>query len=78
VRRHAQVLVIASNRVEPTEATLVWYRQSGKVSENGIKEMKISFGMERMRCGQFAAASQGGDRWRLFHLLGKLAVASTP
>lgn len=47
--------VIASNRVESTEATLVWYRQRGEVSENGIKELKIGFGMERLPCGQFAA-----------------------
>jgi len=47
--------VIASNRAESTEATLVWYRQRGEVSENGIKELKIGFGMERMPCGQFAA-----------------------
>ena len=47
--------VIASNRVESTEDTLVWYRQRGEVSENGIKELKIGFGMERMPCGQFKA-----------------------
>lgn len=47
--------VIASNRVETTAATLVWYRQRGEVSENGIKELKIGFGLERMPCGQFAA-----------------------
>lgn len=47
--------VIASNRAESAEATLVWYRQRGEVSENGIKELKIGFGMERMPCGQFAA-----------------------
>lgn len=47
--------VIASNRVEPTADTLLWYRQRGEVSENGIKELKIGFGMERMPCGQFAA-----------------------
>lgn len=47
--------VIASNRVESAEATLVWYRQRGEVSENGIKELKIGFGMERMPCGQFEA-----------------------
>jgi len=47
--------VIASNRVEATAATLVWYRQRGEVSENGIKELKIGFGMERTPCGQFAA-----------------------
>ncbi len=47
--------VIASNRLESTEDTLIWYRQRGEVSENGIKELKIGFGMERMPCGQFAA-----------------------
>lgn len=47
--------VIASNRVESTEDTLIWYRQRGEVSENGIKELKIGFGMERMPCGQFNA-----------------------
>lgn len=47
--------VIASNREESTAATLVWYRQRGEISENGIKELKIGFGMERMPCGQFAA-----------------------
>jgi len=47
--------VIASNRVESTEDTLIWYRQRGEVSENGIKELKIGFGMERMPCGQFKA-----------------------
>lgn len=47
--------VIASNRVEPSADTLIWYRQRGEVSENGIKELKIGFGMERMPCGQFAA-----------------------
>ena len=46
---------IASNRVESTEATLAIPEQRGKVSENGIKELKIGFGMERMPCGQFAA-----------------------
>ncbi len=47
--------VIASNRVESAADTLVWYRQRGHVSENGIKELKIGFGMERMPCGQFTA-----------------------
>ena len=47
--------VIASNRAESTTDTLIWYRQRGEVSENGIKELKIGFGMERMPCGQFAA-----------------------
>lgn len=47
--------IVASNRIESAEATLVWYRQRGQVSENGIKELKIGFGMERMPCGQFEA-----------------------
>ena len=47
--------VIASNRSESTADTLIWYRQRGEVSENGIKELKIGFGMERMPCGQFNA-----------------------
>ncbi len=47
--------VIASNRVESTEATVDWYHQRGETSENGIKELKIGFGMERMPCGQFTA-----------------------
>ena len=47
--------VIASNRTESTAATVVWYRSRGEVSENGIKELKIGFGMERMPCGQFGA-----------------------
>ena len=47
--------VIASNRAESAEDTLIWYRQRGEVSENGIKELKIGFGMERMPCGQFKA-----------------------
>lgn len=51
----SRVHVIASNGVESTEATLVWYRQRGEVSENGIKELKIGFGMERIPCGQFDA-----------------------
>ena len=47
--------VIAGNRQESAEDTLVWYYQRGQVSENGIKELKIGFGMERMPCGQFEA-----------------------
>ena len=47
--------VITSNRVESAADTLIWYRQRGEVSENGIKELKIGFGMERMPCGQLAA-----------------------
>lgn len=47
--------VIASNRAESAADTLIWYRQRGEVSENGIKELKIGFGMERMPCGQFKA-----------------------
>lgn len=50
-----KVHVIASNRIESTADTLIWYRQRGEVSENGIKELKIGFGMERMPCGQFVA-----------------------
>jgi hypothetical protein len=50
-----RVHLIASNRRESTEATLLWYRQRGETSENGIKELKIGFGLERMPCGQFAA-----------------------
>ena len=49
--------IVASNRTESAETTLVWYRQRGEVSENGIKELKIGFGMERMPCGQFKANS---------------------
>jgi len=53
--------VVASNRAESAETTLIWYRQRGEVSENGIKELKIGFGMERMPCGQFEA-NVGIDR----------------
>ena len=52
---HPRYHVIASNRVESAADTLIWYRQRGEVSENGIKELKIGFGMERMPCGQFSA-----------------------
>jgi len=52
--------VIASNRRESTEATLIWYRQRGDVSENGIKERKLGFGMQCMPCGQFAANAEFG------------------
>lgn len=38
--------VIASNRQESAEDTLLWYRQRSEVSENGIKELKIGFGMD--------------------------------
>ncbi|MBL0010848.1 MAG: transposase [Nitrosomonas sp.] len=34
---------------------LDWYRNRSEVSENGIKELKIGFVMERMPCGQFKA-----------------------
>ena len=44
--------VIASNRTGSTADVLIWYRQRGEHSENGIKELKIGFGMERMPCGQ--------------------------
>ena len=49
--------LIASN-FAPThsaEDIYVWYGQRGQASENGIKELKIGFGMERMPCGQFSA-----------------------
>lgn len=51
----ARYHVIASNRAESTQATVDWYHQRGNVSENGIKELKIGFGMERMPCGQLEA-----------------------
>jgi hypothetical protein len=38
--------VIAVNHQESTEATLVGYRQRGKISENGIKALKIGFGID--------------------------------
>lgn len=44
--------VIASNRTGSAADVLIWYRQRGEHSENGIKELKIGFGMERMPCGQ--------------------------
>ena len=47
--------VIASNRSGSTADVLVWYRQRGEHSENGIKGLKIGFGMERMPCGQESA-----------------------
>ena len=47
--------VIASNRTGSTADVLIWYRQRGEHSENGIKELKIGFGMERMPCGQESA-----------------------
>ncbi|MBU2844694.1 hypothetical protein HF923_02395 [Acidithiobacillus ferriphilus] len=36
--------VIASNRVGSTADVLVWYRQRGECSENGIKELKSVLG----------------------------------
>ena len=47
--------VIASNQTGSTADVLIWYRQRGECSENGIKELKIGFGMERMPCGQESA-----------------------
>ena len=47
--------VIASNRTGTTADVLIWYRSRGEHSENGIKELKIGFGMERMPCGQESA-----------------------
>lgn len=46
---------VASNRCEGAAATLAWYAQRGETSENRIKELKLSFGMERMPCGQRTA-----------------------
>ena len=34
---------------------MIGYRNCGEVSQNGIKDLKIDFGMERMPCGQFEA-----------------------
>jgi transposase len=51
----ARYHVIASNRVESAQQTLLWYRQRGAVSENGIEELEIGFGMQRMPCGQVEA-----------------------
>jgi len=49
--------LIASNFAPSysAEDIYVWYGQRGQASENGIKELKIGFGMERMPCGQFGA-----------------------
>ncbi len=47
--------VIASNREETAEDTVVWYNHRGEASENRLKELKLGFGMERMPCGQQAA-----------------------
>ncbi|SDY22001.1 hypothetical protein SAMN05421754_10045 [Nitrosomonas sp. Nm58] len=43
--------IVASNRIESAETALVWYRQRGEVSENGIKELKIGFGMNACLAG---------------------------
>ncbi|WP_414041291.1 hypothetical protein ACJU26_04235 [Acidithiobacillus sp. M4-SHS-6] len=47
--------VIASNRSGSTADVLVWNLQRGECSENGIKDLKIGFGMEHMPCGQEGA-----------------------
>ena len=47
--------VIASNRDESAQETVLWYNRRGETSENRLKELKIGFGMERMPCGQFGA-----------------------
>lgn len=47
--------VIATNRKEQAEYVVAWYNQRSECSENRIKELKISFSMERMPCGQFKA-----------------------
>jgi hypothetical protein len=47
--------VIATNRTEPAEWVVDWYRKRCDCSENRIKDLKIGFSMERMPCGQFNA-----------------------
>ncbi|WP_163053931.1 transposase [Acidithiobacillus ferrooxidans] len=47
--------VIASNQTGSTADVLIWYRQRGEYSENGVKDLKIGFGIERMPCGQESA-----------------------
>jgi len=49
--------LVASNFAasHSAEDIYVWYCQRGQASENGIKELKIGFGMERMPCGQLTA-----------------------
>ena len=56
---------IASNREESAEKTAAWYNQRGETSENRIKELKIGFGMERMRAGTSAPtrSSSGSAPW---------------
>lgn len=46
---------VATNKTDPAEDVMDWYRMRGEYSENRIKELKIGFGMERMPCGQFTA-----------------------
>ncbi|MBK8387628.1 MAG: IS1380 family transposase [Candidatus Accumulibacter sp.] len=70
--------VIASNRVESAADILIWYRQRGEVSENGINELKIGFGMERMPCGQFSANAaffRIGVIAHRIHLSGNIVLA---
>jgi hypothetical protein len=52
---HPRYHVIASNRAGTAAEVLIWYRQRGECSENGIKELKIGFGMEHLPCGQESA-----------------------
>ncbi len=56
-KRETRYTLIASNFAASRSADdiYVWYCQRGQASENGIKELKIGFGMERMPCGQFGA-----------------------
>jgi hypothetical protein len=53
-RLHTTYTIIASNFADEhsTEDIYLWYCQRGQVSENGIKALKVGFGMERMPCGQ--------------------------
>jgi hypothetical protein len=44
--------VIASNRDESAEETVVWYRQRAECSENRLKELKVGFHLEHLPCGQ--------------------------
>ena len=47
---------IASNRPdEDAQTAMEWYSRRGDDSENRIKDLKISFGMEYMPCGSFQA-----------------------
>ncbi len=72
--------VIASNREESAEETILWYGRRGETSENRIKELKIGFGMERLPCGDFGANAMffrlGTLAYNLFVLFKVLALPS--